>query len=49
MKSEASWQYSFYTVLVDGFEFAETRNMKKHLYVIDTGTTLNYLPPRKFT
>ncbi|KAK4097313.1 acid protease [Parathielavia hyrcaniae] len=37
-------QYSFYTVIPDGWYFDQTTNTKKIPYIVDSGTTLNYLP-----
>jgi hypothetical protein len=45
--SQASWKYSFYTIIVDGWEFGESTNTQKHPFVVDSGTTLIYLPPRE--
>ncbi|EGS23379.1 aspartic-type endopeptidase-like protein [Thermochaetoides thermophila DSM 1495] len=40
-----AFQYSFYTVIPDGWYFDSTMNTKKYPYIVDSGTTLNYLPP----
>ncbi|KAL2173474.1 aspartic peptidase domain-containing protein [Thermothelomyces heterothallicus CBS 202.75] len=40
-----SSQYSFYTVIPDGWYYDQTTNTKKVPYIVDSGTTLNYLPP----
>ncbi|KAL2160700.1 hypothetical protein VTH06DRAFT_896 [Thermothelomyces fergusii] len=37
--------YSFYTVIPDGWYYDQTTNTKKVPYIVDSGTTLNYLPP----
>ncbi|KAL2167363.1 hypothetical protein VTG60DRAFT_1396 [Thermothelomyces hinnuleus] len=40
-----SSQYSFYTVIPDGWFYDQTTSTKKVPYIVDSGTTLNYLPP----
>ena len=47
-RPEASWKYSYYTIKVDGWRFGDTTNTRKQLYIVDTGTTLNYVPPREY-
>lgn len=42
---ETAYQYSFYTVIPDGWYYDQTTNTKKIPYIVDSGTTLNYLPP----
>ncbi|PHH84804.1 hypothetical protein CDD83_1347 [Cordyceps sp. RAO-2017] len=42
---ETSWRYSFYTIIPDGIRWGQTTDTTKFPYVIDTGTTTNYLPP----
>ncbi|KAK4245087.1 aspartic peptidase domain-containing protein [Corynascus novoguineensis] len=37
-------QYSFYTVIPDGWYYDKTTSTKKIPYIVDSGTTLNYLP-----
>jgi hypothetical protein len=44
-RPEASYDYSFYTIIPDGWEYDQTINSKKYPYIVDSGTTLNYLPP----
>lgn len=34
--------------MVDGFQYGQTTNLDKYLYIVDTGTTLMYLPPREY-
>ncbi|KAK4152559.1 aspartic peptidase domain-containing protein [Chaetomidium leptoderma] len=41
---ETASQYSFYTVIPDGWYYDQTTNTKKIPYIVDSGTTLNYLP-----
>ncbi|KAK3906142.1 aspartic peptidase domain-containing protein [Staphylotrichum tortipilum] len=41
---EAASQYSFYTIIPDGWYYDQTTNTKKIPYIVDSGTTLNYLP-----
>lgn len=41
-----SYQYSFYTIVVDGFQYGQTTDLTKFLYIVDTGTTLMHLPPQ---
>ncbi|KAL2265861.1 hypothetical protein VTJ83DRAFT_6961 [Remersonia thermophila] len=43
---ETAYQYSFYTIIPDGWYFDKTTNTKKVPYIVDSGTTLNYLPPQ---
>lgn len=40
-----SWEYSFYTIIPDGFVWDGTTNTDKYPMIMDTGTTLLYLPP----
>ncbi|PKS13074.1 hypothetical protein jhhlp_000415 [Lomentospora prolificans] len=40
-----SYQYSFYTIVVDGIQYGERTDLTKYLYIVDTGTTLMHLPP----
>ena len=42
-----AWQYSFYTIVPDGMRWGQTVDRSKYLYIIDTGTSLMYVPPRK--
>ncbi|GAB1312608.1 Aspartic-type endopeptidase-like protein [Madurella fahalii] len=42
---ETAREYSFYTVIPDGWQYGQATNTKKFPYIIDSGTTLNYLPP----
>ncbi|KAK1984463.1 eukaryotic aspartyl protease [Colletotrichum cereale] len=44
-RPEGSWQYSYYTVLVDGIRWGSTSDTRRFLYIVDTGTTLMYVPP----
>ncbi|KAL0940586.1 aspartic-type [Colletotrichum truncatum] len=44
-RPESSWQYSYYTILVDGIRWGSTMDEKKHPYIVDTGTTMMYVPP----
>lgn len=46
---QTAYQYSFYTVIPDGWYFDQTTNTKKIPYIVDSGTTLNYLPERKWS
>lgn len=43
-----AWEHSFYTIIPDGFKWGSTTDVSKFPFIIDTGTTLMYLPPRKF-
>ncbi|KAK4163044.1 aspartic peptidase domain-containing protein [Cladorrhinum sp. PSN259] len=38
-------EYSFYTIIPDGWYYDQTTNEKKMPYIVDSGTTLCYLPP----
>lgn len=42
---EAAYEYSFYTVVPDGWEYDRATHSKHYPYIIDSGTTLCYLPP----
>ncbi len=46
---ETAYQYSFYTVIPDGWYYDQTTNTKKIPYIVDSGTTLNYLPSCEFS
>ena len=43
----SAYQYSFYTIIPDGWYYDQTTNTKKIPYIVDSGTTLCYLPPSK--
>ncbi|KAI0019797.1 acid protease [Xylariomycetidae sp. FL0641] len=38
-------QPSFYTIIPDGFRYGQTDSTDRYPYIIDTGTTLTYVPP----
>ncbi|KAH6605008.1 aspartic-type endopeptidase [Trichoderma cornu-damae] len=42
---ETAWKYSFYTIVPDGMKWDQTTDTTKYPYIIDTGTTMLYLPP----
>ncbi|KAF4587621.1 Peptidase A1 [Ophiocordyceps camponoti-floridani] len=44
-QAETSWRYSFYTIIPDGIRWGQTTDSTKFPYIVDTGTTMNYLPP----
>ncbi|KAL2019763.1 hypothetical protein VTK56DRAFT_9207 [Thermocarpiscus australiensis] len=44
-RPETASQYSFYTVIPDGWEYDHITDSKKFPYIVDSGTTLCYLPP----
>ncbi|KYK58439.1 eukaryotic aspartyl protease [Drechmeria coniospora] len=44
-QSETSWRYSFYTIIPDGVKWGQSTDTTKFPYIVDTGTTMNYLPP----
>ena len=46
-QADTAWQYSFYTIIPDGITWGQTTNTAKYPYIVDTGTTMMYLPPRK--
>lgn len=46
-QAQTSWKYSFYTIIPDGIRWDQTTDTTKYPYIVDTGTTMNYLPPRK--
>ncbi|KAK3950180.1 aspartic peptidase domain-containing protein [Pseudoneurospora amorphoporcata] len=41
---ETAYDYSFYTVIPDGWQFGANTNTRKFPYIVDSGTTLCYLP-----
>ncbi|EGZ71049.1 acid protease [Neurospora tetrasperma FGSC 2509] len=41
---ETAYDYSFYTVIPDGWQFGPNTNTRKFPYIVDSGTTLCYLP-----
>ncbi|KUI73922.1 hypothetical protein VM1G_09483 [Cytospora mali] len=43
----AASDYSFYTIIPDGWYFGSSTDDKKRPYIVDTGTTLIYLPTCK--
>ena len=45
--SDTAFDYSFYTIVATGVRWDNTVTEDKYPYIIDTGTTLIYLPPRK--
>ncbi|KAL7921564.1 aspartic peptidase domain-containing protein [Trichoderma austrokoningii] len=42
---ETAWKYSFYTIVPDGMRWDQTTDTTKYPYIVDTGTTMLYLPP----
>ncbi|KAK3343508.1 aspartic peptidase domain-containing protein [Lasiosphaeria hispida] len=40
-----AYEYSFYTIIPDGWEYGQATDTKKYPYIVDSGTTLCYLPP----
>ncbi|KAK0634280.1 aspartic peptidase domain-containing protein [Bombardia bombarda] len=44
-KESAAYEYSFYTVIPDGWQFGQTSDLTKYPFIVDTGTTICYLPP----
>ncbi|KAI0006429.1 acid protease [Xylariaceae sp. FL0662B] len=44
-KDITAWQPSFYTIVPEGFQFGQTKTSRQYPFIIDTGTTLIYLPP----
>ncbi|GFP57191.1 probable aspartic-type endopeptidase AFUA_3G01220 [Trichoderma asperellum] len=42
---ETAWKYSFYTIVPDGMKWGQTTDTTKYPYIVDTGTTMLYLPP----
>ncbi|KAJ2899781.1 aspartic-type endopeptidase-like protein [Zalerion maritima] len=45
-RPETSYKPSFYTIIPDGLLYGQSMNTAKYPYIIDTGTTLMYLPPQ---
>ncbi|OAQ90787.1 aspartic-type endopeptidase [Purpureocillium lilacinum] len=44
-QAETAWRYSFYTIIPDGIKWGQSTDTTKFPYIVDTGTTMNYLPP----
>ena len=44
----SGYNYAYYTIVVDGMQYGQTTNLDKYLYIVDTGTTFMYLPPREY-
>ncbi|EQB57592.1 eukaryotic aspartyl protease [Colletotrichum gloeosporioides Cg-14] len=44
-RPESAWQYSYYTILVDGIRWGTTTDERKFPYIVDTGTTMMFVPP----
>lgn len=43
----SAMDYSFYTIIPDGWYFGSSTDDKKMPFIVDTGTTLIYLPTGK--
>ncbi|KAM5348581.1 hypothetical protein ACJ41O_008405 [Fusarium nematophilum] len=41
----SSWRHSYYTIIPDGLTWGSTTDTTKYPYIIDTGTTMMYVPP----
>lgn len=46
-QDETAWRYSFYTIIPDGIRWGSTTDEARYPYIVDTGTTMMFLPPRK--
>ncbi|KAI0843266.1 acid protease [Hypoxylon sp. FL0890] len=44
-KDTTAWQPSFYTIVPNGFQFGQTTTSGQYPFILDTATTLIYLPP----
>ncbi|KAF4447641.1 hypothetical protein F53441_8845 [Fusarium austroafricanum] len=44
-REKAGWERSFYTVIPDGLQWESTTNTARYPYIVDTGTTMMYIPP----
>ncbi|KAF7554328.1 hypothetical protein G7046_g6851 [Stylonectria norvegica] len=44
-QDDTAWKYSFYTIIPDGLTWGLTTDTTKYPYMVDTGTTMMYLPP----
>ena len=40
--------YSFYTIIPDGFKYGQTTDLTKYPMIIDSGTTMLYLPSSQY-
>lgn len=44
-KDAAAYQYSYYTMIPDGFKLGRTQTHAKFPVILDSGSTLTYMPP----
>ncbi|KAI1408187.1 acid protease [Hypoxylon sp. FL1857] len=44
-KDDTTWQPSFYTIVPKGFQFGQMTTSAQYPFILDTATTLIYLPP----
>lgn len=44
-KDAAAYQYSYYTMVPDGFKLGKTQTHAKFPVIMDSGSTLTYMPP----
>ncbi len=42
-----AYDYSFYTIIPDGWKWGLTTDLRQFPFIVDSGTTLCYLPPGK--
>ena len=47
-QDKTAWKHSFYTIVPDGMRWDSTTDETRYPYVVDTGTTLMYLPPGEY-
>ncbi|KAG7114321.1 aspartic-type endopeptidase like protein [Verticillium longisporum] len=45
-RSETAWKYSYYTIIVEGVQWGQTVDSTHCAYIVDTATTLTYVPPQ---
>ncbi|CAM1509351.1 Fc.00g030900.m01.CDS01 [Cosmosporella sp. VM-42] len=44
-KEQTAWEYSYYTIIPDGFKWGLTTDTTKYPFIVDTGTSMMFLPP----
>ncbi|KAM0335607.1 hypothetical protein ACHAQA_000655 [Verticillium albo-atrum] len=44
-RSETAWKHSYYTIIVEGVQWGQTTDTTHCAYIVDTATTLTYVPP----
>jgi hypothetical protein len=47
-KDDTAWKPSLYTIIPDGVRWDTALNWGQYPYIVDSGTTMMYMPPRRF-